>query len=69
MAMFLVTPSIAMAEPVDFVRDVRPILAEACFKCHGPDKQESGLRLDEPVLLLSMAIVALPWSRARATAC
>ncbi len=31
---------------VDFGRDVRPILAGHCFKCHGADKQESGLRLD-----------------------
>jgi hypothetical protein len=29
-----------------FERYVRPILAEKCFGCHGPDKQESGLRLD-----------------------
>lgn len=36
----------AAAEPVDFVRDVRPILAARCFTCHGPDKQESDLRLD-----------------------
>ena len=34
------------AEPVDFVRDVRPILAAHCFDCHGDEKQESGLRLD-----------------------
>jgi mono/diheme cytochrome c family protein len=31
---------------VDFVRDVRPILAEHCFTCHGAKKQKSGLRLD-----------------------
>ena len=36
------------AAAVDFERDVRPILAASCFKCHGPDKQESGLRLDTP---------------------
>src|SRR5438876_278018 len=33
---------------VEFNRDVRPILAENCFQCHGPDKaQRKGqLRLD-----------------------
>ncbi|MBX9791801.1 MAG: PSD1 and planctomycete cytochrome C domain-containing protein [Pirellulales bacterium] len=35
-----------VAEAVDFTREIRPILAGHCFKCHGPDKQESGLRLD-----------------------
>lgn len=38
----------ADAASVDFERDIRPILAANCFKCHGPDKQESGLRLDTP---------------------
>lgn len=29
-----------------FDRDIRPILAENCYACHGPGKQEAGLRLD-----------------------
>jgi mono/diheme cytochrome c family protein len=29
-----------------FERQVRPILVDVCQQCHGPDKQESGLRLD-----------------------
>ncbi len=32
--------------PSDFDRDVRPILAERCYACHGPSKQKGGLRLD-----------------------
>jgi len=33
---------------VDFNRDVRPILSDRCFKCHGPDtsNQDSEFRLD-----------------------
>ncbi|HWB01345.1 MAG TPA: DUF1553 domain-containing protein [Pirellulales bacterium] len=29
-----------------FESEVRPILAEHCWKCHGPDKQKGSLRLD-----------------------
>jgi hypothetical protein len=34
--------------PVSYAFDVRPILSDKCFSCHGPDaaKRESGLRLD-----------------------
>ena len=33
---------------VDFNRDVRPLLADRCFKCHGPNESDrkAGLRLD-----------------------
>ena len=46
----LVPISVAAAtEPADvefFERRVRPMLAEHCYSCHGPNKQESDLRLD-----------------------
>src|SRR5262245_6646612 len=36
------------AEPLRYDRDVRPLLSDRCFRCHGPDPKErkAGLRLD-----------------------
>lgn len=37
--------SIARGAEVDFEKDIRPILAEKCTLCHGPDETKAGLRL------------------------
>lgn len=36
------------AAPVDFRREIQPVLSEHCFHCHGPDEaaRKGGLRLD-----------------------
>jgi ankyrin repeat protein len=48
--LFAAAPSLAGAgqapSAVDYERDVRPVLANRCFGCHGPRQQQSGLRLD-----------------------
>ena len=38
---------------VDFSRQIRPLFAKHCYACHGPDKQEAGLRLDQEKIVYS----------------
>src|SRR5262245_27389372 len=37
---------LAAAEPIDYARDIQPILTKNCTSCHGAKKQRSSLRLD-----------------------
>jgi len=32
--------------PVDYARDIEPVLKARCFECHGPARQRGGYRLD-----------------------
>src|SRR3984893_18140545 len=44
----LAASGLARAQVVEFNRDIRPILADNCFPCHGPDKnkRKGDLRID-----------------------
>lgn len=48
----LTCDTVTAAEPVDFNRDIRPLLSNNCWQCHGPDESSrtggdaDGLRLD-----------------------
>lgn len=46
--LFVQSPSLNAddAPSVEFNRDIRPIMSDTCFKCHGPGTQKARLRLD-----------------------
>jgi len=48
LVLVLLTPFASRADqrPVDFDKDIKPILVRACINCHGAEKQRGGLRLD-----------------------
>src|SRR5262245_26739179 len=47
-ALLALLPALASGPgPVDFAREVWPLLEARCHRCHGPDEQKGGLRLDE----------------------
>jgi hypothetical protein len=49
----------AQGAQLQFNRDIRPILAENCYPCHGPDKnhREADLRLDDQKIALELGAI------------
>src|SRR5436305_10297972 len=47
-AILCVVSTVTAAPPVDYDRDVLPVLSDNCYKCHGPDQnaRKVDLRLD-----------------------
>lgn len=49
-------PSTPAAAAVDFVKDIAPLIKDACLKCHGPKKMKGKLRLDTRELAMKKGI-------------
>ncbi len=47
---YFATENRKLEKPVSYNKDIRPLLSDRCFTCHGPDinKMKAGLRLDMP---------------------
>jgi hypothetical protein len=41
----------AGAAEVDYLKDIKPLLQERCYACHGGLKQKAGLRVDTVALM------------------
>ncbi|QDT73723.1 DUF1553 domain-containing protein [Lacipirellula limnantheis] len=58
-AMALAIASARAERPIEYNRDVRPILIDACVSCHGPDSasRQADLRLDRRDNAINMAAI------------
>lgn len=58
----LLEHSTVAAPAIDYTRDVRPILSDHCYACHGPDgnRREAELRLDQHSADLAARSIVVP---------
>ena len=49
----LLLAGVTRADDVDYLRDVKPILQQHCYDCHGPDQPQAGLRVDAAALAIA----------------
>ena len=54
-----ITPVMSVSS-VDYNWDVKPILSENCFLCHGPSQQQAGLRLDDARSAMAVIVPGSP---------
>lgn len=61
LVLFLGLPALSAEEPktLEYNRDIRPILADKCFACHGPDSaaRKADLRLDQRETAVEMSAI------------
>ena len=50
LASVLASPAARADEPVDYLQEIRPLLAQRCTSCHGAVRKQNGLRLDTAAL-------------------
>jgi len=49
---FFLLAIVPASAAIDFEKEVKPIFADHCYKCHGETKQKGELRLDSPAMIL-----------------
>ena len=60
--LLLLTATLPVADPVSFSKQIRPILADRCYACHGPDaaQRKSDLRLDQEAGIATVLVAGDP---------
>jgi mono/diheme cytochrome c family protein len=55
---FLISPAAFGAEPVDYRKQIQPVLRERCYACHGALRQNAKLRVDSGAAMIAKGVIA-----------